>query len=178
MRRDTVAAVVALMLAAGTLTTMSAQSQGRRYSATLTPGQENPALAAPGEGTITLDIDEGAGEVSYELSYSGLADVRQAHIHFEKPALNGGIMLWLCNSATNPGPTPMTTPACPPEAGTVTGTLISTDVRAIDAQRLSAGDFAAAVAQIREGLTYANVHTGAHPGGQIRGQIGQGGGHK
>jgi hypothetical protein len=156
----------------------AAQGQGNRYSATLVPGQENPALAAPGGGTITLDIDETAGEIAYELSYEGLVDVRQAHIHFEKPALNGGIMLWLCKTATNPGPTPATTPDCPVGSGTVSGTLLAADVQAIASQRLTAGDFEAAVQQIRDGLAYANVHTGAHLGGQIRGQISKGGSHK
>jgi hypothetical protein len=152
-----------------------AQGQGRRYSATLVAAQENPALAAPGVGKIVLDIDERGGEIGYSLSYQGLTDVRQAHIHFEKPALNGGIMLWLCNSPTNQGPTPATTPACPVDGGTVSGALTASDVRGIDAQRLTAGDFATAVHLIRTGFAYANVHTGANPGGQIRGQISQGG---
>ncbi len=156
----------------------SAQSQGNRYSATLVPGQENPALAAAGSGSIVLDIDERAGEITYALTYEGLVDVLQSHIHFEKPALNGGVMLWLCKTAAVQGPTPATTPDCPVGGGTVSGTLLSSDVRAIAAQRLSAGDFASAVAQIRNGLAYANVHTAANTGGQIRGQIQQGGGRK
>jgi hypothetical protein len=152
-----------------------AQSRGNLFSATLVPAQENPALAAPGVGKIAVHIDERAGEIAYTLSFQELTDVRQAHIHFEKPAINGGIMLWLCNSATNPGPTPATTPPCPVDNGTVSGTLTSADVRAIAAQQLNANDFAKAVELIRTGFAYANVHTGANPGGQIRGQLGQGG---
>lgn len=158
----------------------SAQSQGNKYSATLVPGQENPALSRPEpvQGTITVDIDEAAGEISYELSYTGLVDVLQSHIHFEKPTNNGGIFLWLCRTATNPGPTPGTTPECPVGSGTVSGTLVASDVQGLTAQRLAAGDFEAAVRQIRNGLAYANVHTAVSPGGEIRGQIRQGGGHK
>jgi hypothetical protein len=169
---------VAATLAFGALTTLSAQSQGNTYSATLVPGQENPALSKPGSGTITLDIDEAAGEINYVLTYTGLVDVRQSHIHFEKPAINGGIFLWLCKTATNPGPTPNKTPDCPVGSGSVSGTLLASDVQGVPAQRLVAGDFASAVAQIRNGLAYANVHTGENPGGEIRGQIQQGGGHK
>lgn len=175
MKRDAGMAAVALMIAVGALATLSAQSQGNTYSATLVPGQENPALAAPGVGTIRLDIDEGAGEISYELSYEGLVDVTQGHIHFEKPTNNGGIFLWLCKTAANPGPTPGKTPDCPATGGTVTGTLIASDVQGIANQRLAAGDFASAIAQIRDGLSYANVHTASSPGGQIRGQLIQGG---
>ena len=60
----------------------------------------------------------------------------------------------------------------------MSGTLNASDVQGISLQRFSAGDFASAVAQIRNGLAYANVHTGASLGGEIRGQIQQGGGHK
>ena len=152
-----------------------AQPNARRYSATLVPGQENPALATPGVGTILLDLDENSQEIRYALAFNDLSGVTQAHIHFEKPGLNGSIMLWLCKSATNPGPTPETTPDCPAPGGVVTGTLTASDVRPIAAQGLAAGDFANALAQIRNGLTYANVHTTSFPGGQIRGQIEQGG---
>jgi hypothetical protein len=178
MTRHTVLTALAVTVMAGALTTLSAQSQGNRYSATLVPGQENPALSTPASGTITLNIDEAAGEISYELSYTGLVDVRQSHIHFEKPALNGGIFLWLCKTTLNPGPTPGKTPECPVGSGTVSGTLNASDVQGISNQRFVAGDFASAVAQIRNGLAYANVHTALSQGGEIRGQIQQGGSHK
>jgi hypothetical protein len=165
-------AAAVVITAAGALT-LSAQSQGNRYSATLVPGQENPALSRPDgvEGTITVEIDEAAGEISYELSYTNLVDVLQAHIHFEKLSNNGGIFLWLCKTAANPGPTPGKTPDCPVGSGSVSGTLLASDVQAINNQRLAAGDFVSAVAQIRNGLAYANVHTVLSPGGEIRGQI-------
>ena len=168
------AGVTALAVGMSAIVTM-AQPQGRRYSATLVPGQENPALATPGVGTILLDLDENSQEIRYALVFNELSGVTQAHIHFEKPGTNGPIMLWLCKSPTNQGPTPETTPDCPPPGGVVTGTLTAADVRPIVAQGLAGGDFANALAQIRNGLTYANVHTTSFPGGQIRGQIQQGG---
>ena len=164
----------ALAVAMSTAITV-AQPNARRYSATLVPGQENPALATPGVGTVVLDIDEQGQEIRYALTFNDLAGVTQAHIHFEKPGLNGSIMLWLCKTATNQGPTPATTPDCPAPGGAVSGTLTAADVRPITAVGLNGGDFENAVAQIRNGLTYANVHTTAFPGGQIRGQIEQGG---
>ena len=177
MKRQGVLRITGAMAVSMALTGVIAEAQNRasRFSATLVAAQENPALAAPGVGRIVVDIDERKGEIAYTLSFHGLADVRQAHIHFEKPALNGGIMLWLCNSASSPGPTPATTPACPVDSGTVSGVLLASDVRAIATQQLNAGDFEKAVQLIRGGFAYANVHTGLNPGGQIRGQIGQGG---
>jgi hypothetical protein len=45
-------------------------------------------------------------------------------------------------------------------------------------QQISAGEFTEAVAAIRKGLAYANVHTALSGGGEIRGQLRKGGGHK
>jgi CHRD domain len=44
-------------------------------------------------------------------------------------------------------------------------------------QQIAAGEFAEVVALIRKGLAYANVHTAASGGGEIRGQIRPGAGH-
>ena len=170
------AILVAAMVMATAGALVSAQSRGNRYSATLVPGQEVPSLSTTGAGSITVVIDDAAKEISYEMSYSGMTDVRQAHIHFGQPGVGGGIMLWLCKTATNPGPAGNTLPICPAEEGSVSGTLASADVLAV--QRLAAGDFENAAKQIRLGLAYANVHTVASPGGEIRGQLHLGGAQK
>jgi hypothetical protein len=152
---------------------------GGRYSAVLEPDQEVPAVSSAATGTITLDIDEDNEEITYELSFSGLSStVAQSHIHFGQPGVNGGIVLWLCEG-TSASPL-ASTPTCP-QSGTVTGTLKPADVVAIGGsnagQQIAAGEFAEAVAFIKKGLAYANVHTANSGGGEIRGQIRQGGGH-
>ena len=157
----------------------SAQGGGK-YSAALVSDQEVPAVSSQASGTITLDIDEDNEEITYELSFTGLSSVvAQAHIHLGQPSVNGGIMLWLCEG-TSLSPL-ASTPTCP-QSGTVTGTLTPADVVAIGGnnagQQISAGEFAEAVAAIKKGLAYANVHTAISGGGEIRGQIRQGGGHK
>jgi hypothetical protein len=40
-----------------------------------------------------------------------------------------------------------------------------------DAQGIAPGEFAELVRAMRAGVTYANVHTTTHGGGEIRGQI-------
>jgi len=162
-----------------------AQGQGGKFSAALSPDSEVPVVSSPtASGTIELDIDddEEAPEISYTLSYSGLSSaVVMAHIHLGQEAVNGGVMLWLCEGTAQ---SPVaTTPACPPaEGGTVTGVLTAADVVAITGanagQQIAAGDFAEAVTAIRKGLAYANVHTANSGGGEIRGQLRKGGGHK
>jgi len=55
--------------------------------------------------------------------------------------------------------------------GTVSGTVTATDVQKIGGQTLRGGNFNDAIAIIRSGEAYANVHTTNFPGGEIRGQV-------
>ena len=83
--------------------------------------------------------------------------------------MNGSIVISLCGTATNPGPSG--TPTCP-QSGTVTGTITAANVVAgSTAQQLGAADLEGALEAIRAGTAYANVHTNLSPGGEIRGQI-------
>jgi hypothetical protein len=135
---------------------------------------ETGAILSDGKGTLNLTLDEAAGTVKYTLTYSnvgttkpGTGTVTQAHIHFGKEHNAGGVMVFLC---TNMGG-PAGTPACPPNSGTVTGTISAANVQAITTQNVSAGDFGALVDALTSNTAYVNVHTTAFPAGEIRGQI-------
>ncbi len=137
--------------------------------------EEVPAVSSTGTGRFKAKIDKANGILHYELSFSGLeGEVRQAHIHFGQRGVNGGITLWLCQSATNPSPTPAKTPVCP-QAGTVSGDLTAADVITTNpgaiAQGIAPGEFAEVLAAIRAGAAYVNVHSSKHGGGEIRGQL-------
>ena len=107
--------------------------------------------------------------IAYTLSYNGLqGQVRQAHIHVAQQNVNGGIVVWLCGSATNPGPAG--TQVCP-QTGMVTGTIAPGDVQAVGTQQIAAGDLQEVIDAPRAGLAYVNVHTDLSPGGEIRGQV-------
>jgi CHRD domain len=156
---------------------VSAQGGGHRFSAVLIGDDEVPAVSTEAGGTLTIDIDEQGGEIDWELTYSDLqAAVSQAHIHFAQPGINGGIVLWFCktNQPSPPAPASLTT-ICP-QTGTLSGTFTQSDVQAVGSQQITAADFEAAVALIKKGFAYANVHTAASPGGEIRGQLKPGGG--
>ncbi len=61
-----------------------------------------------------------------------------------------------------------------PESVTVSGTLTAAEILAVmdgDRVLLSAGDFEGFKQLVVGGSTYVNVHTGAHPPGEVRGQI-------
>lgn len=146
---------------------------GHRYSAVLAGDNEVPAVSTVAGGTLTIDIDEDGEEIDWELTYSGLqAAVSQAHIHLGQPGINGGIVLWFCKTTQT---APAGTQTCP-ESGTLSGTFTAAAVQAIGTQQIAAADLDAAVAFIKKGFAYANVHTSASPGGEIRGQLKEGSG--
>jgi hypothetical protein len=94
--------------------------------------------------------------------------VTQAHIHFGKEHVTGGIIVFLC---TNMGNGPAGTPACPANGGTVTGTITAGNVLGVAKQNVNAGDFNALARALTSNTAYANVHTMVYPAGEIRGQI-------
>jgi hypothetical protein len=93
--------------------------------------------------------------------------VTQAHIHFGKRHVGGGIIVFFCS---NLGNGPAGTQACP-ASGTVTGTITAADVVGPTAQGVAAGNFNALVEALDNHTAYGNIHTTAFPAGEIRGQI-------
>ena len=141
------------------------------FQANLDGYQEVPSVATRAQGVFSARTNYMRTEVGYSLTYSGMqAPVTQAHIHMAQTSVNGPIVIWLCGSATNPGPAG--TPACPQGGGTVSGVFTAEHVQASPTtQQLEAGEITAFVDAMRASSAYVNVHTTASPGGEIRGQI-------
>jgi hypothetical protein len=154
-----------------------------KLQATLSAANERPAPPQPnaaGSGTSVLTISEDEKSVSYTLTYTGVNNVTQAHIHVvNSPELAGPIVVFLCTNVglgTNvpcAGAGPIPTPqACPQGSSvTITGTLTAADLSCKDATATSPavnnfGDF---IAQLKAGNTYTNVHNTPNTGGDIRG---------
>jgi CHRD domain len=131
-----------------------------------------PSVSTAASGRFRAVIDDANGLVHYELTFAGLeSPVRMAHIHLAQRGVNGGIVLWLCQTvAPFVAPAPRVSPTCP-QTGTVTGTLSATDVITQTTQGIAAGEIAEVIAAIRAGVAYVNVHTDGSPGGEIRGQL-------
>jgi CHRD domain-containing protein len=183
MRRDKLISVVLL----ATLVVFTASyAYAEEFFARLNGFQEvggvgagqTGAIRSNGTGTLHLDLDANAGKATFTLTYSDLGSpsttatrtVTQAHIHFGKRHVGGGILVFFCTNLGN-GPVGIVTPPCPPNAGTVTGTFTSASVVAIAGQNVTAGDFDALVDALRSNTAYANIHTTGFPAGEIRGQI-------
>ncbi len=163
--------LMTVVLMGGGLAVAFAQGGGARVRAELQAADEVPSISSPASGTFRASIDERGERVAYEISYANLqSDVLMSHIHIAQPGVNGGIMVWLCGTATRPGPPG--TQTCPgPRDGVVRGEFTAADVQAVATQGIAPGEFAEVIQAIRDGIAYANVHSDTFQGGEIRGQI-------
>ena len=130
------------------------------------------AISTTGNGRFFARINQDETAIEYALKFDDLeGTVTQSHIHFGQKGTTGGISVWLCGTATNPGPAG--TPTCEPGEW-ITGTLTADSVIGPAAQGIEPLAFNELVAAIRAGRTYVNVHSSKWPSGEIRSQIGHG----
>lgn len=166
-------AAAALALVSGPV--LADANNERTVRARLNGFQEVPVVSTVGTGEFKGRIDKQTGEIEYEFSYADMqGQVLQAHIHLAQRGVNGGITVWLCQSASNPAPAAVaaTTPVCGSPAFSSTGIITAASVVGPGgAQQLAAGELDELVAALRAGVAYVNVHTTASPTGEIRGQI-------
>jgi hypothetical protein len=143
----------------------------RRFKATLSGYNEIAStLSTPARGSFSARISRDGSEIAWRLEYQDIpTSVTQAHIHFGDHHTSGGVSVFLCTNLGNS----MTAAACPngPGVHVLTGTSTAADVIGPAAQGIAAGEFEELVQAIRAQRTYANVHTTAFPGGEIRGQL-------
>jgi CHRD domain len=127
---------------------------------------ENPDVSTTGHGSFEAKLSDDESSLHYVLSYGGLeGNVLQAHVHFGKTAINGGISFFLCTNLNVP-----TDDDCP-QSGTVEGDIDAADVIGPAAQGIEPGNLAEIVDAMRAGHAYANVHSSKWPGGEIRAQL-------
>lgn len=111
------------------------------FKATMSGAQEVPATTTNGMGDVLASLDTKTKMLSYTVTYTGLSGPATAG-HIHGPAAMGA----------NAGVAiPFATAASP-----ISGTATLTDAQ---------------MADLMAGKMYANVHTAANPGGEIRGQI-------
>jgi hypothetical protein len=137
----------------------------RAFRASLDGYHEAPlSISTNGTGSFQAMLSPTGDELTYELQYSGLEGqvTVAAHVHIGQTGTTGGVMFFLCGGGGKP--------VCP-NSGTVTGTVSSSDIIGPAGQGVAAGEFQEAIAAMRDGTAYANVHTTLYPSGEIRGQI-------
>ena len=124
---------------------LGAQAHAAEFNAHFSGFQEIGALGAGetgaifsrGKGTLQLDLNRNARTLAFKLTYSGLSSpVTQAHIHFGKVHVAGGIIVFFCSNLASPPPG---TQGCPQE-GTVTGTITPASVIGPTPQGITVGN--------------------------------------
>jgi CHRD domain len=94
-------------------------NNNNQYSARLSGFEEigsltgpTGAILSPAQGQLTLTVDKQNQFINYQLTYSGFTNnVTQAHIHFGKEHVAGGVMVFFClnppvNNPASPAPPP------------------------------------------------------------------------
>lgn len=120
---------------------MMPMKSGSSFAGSLSGAQEVPANSTSGTGMFDARLDKATKTLSWTLSYSGLTGPATA-AHLHGPAAPG----------TNAG---VVVPFPSASSGS-TGSATLTDAQ---------------IADLMAGKWYANVHTAANPGGEIRGQV-------
>ncbi|PYP41597.1 MAG: CHRD domain protein [Gemmatimonadetes bacterium] len=136
----------------------TAPAAATRFSATLTGANERPTPnASTATGTATFTIDETAGTITYTVNVTNITNVTASHIHVGRADAAGPVVVNLL--------------AATPPAGTINGQLATGTITAASIGTGVPITFASLTALMRSGDIYANVHTQANPGGEIRGQL-------
>lgn len=116
-------------------------SSKTNLAASLRGSAEVPPVNVPGSGNATITLDKSTKTLSWTVTYGGLTGPVRG-AHFHGPAA----------PTANAGVVvPITVSASP----------MSGSAQLNDAQ----------MADVLAGRWYVNVHTAAHPGGEIRGQV-------
>ena len=134
-------AAAALTIGTMLATASPALAEMMKITATLDAAQEVPPNDSAGKGTADVTFDTESKKLDWTIEYSGLTGDASA-AHFHGPAAKG-------ENAD------VAVPIEDPKSG-AKGSATLTDAQATD---LMAGKY------------YINVHTAAHPDGEIRGQV-------
>lgn len=127
------------------------------FRATLNGDQETPPVSTAATGSALFLLSEDASSLLFALTTNGIdqSQISAAHIHVAPVGTPGPIIFPLANG---------------PFASPLQGRLDAADLQPDpDIGVNNFGDF---VDRLRAGDTYINVHTIAHSGGELRGQIG------
>jgi hypothetical protein len=171
-----IAPVVVILGLGGLSGPLAADEEGTSLQAKLDGFGQVPPVITTGQGTFRGHINAD-GTISYKFTYSKLSAtgvVSWADIHFgqEQFTPNGIIYFFCANSFPTgfilPPGTPVP-PPCPSTSATFTDTIRANNIVGPAVQGIAIHDLSAALQAFLHDATYAQVHTAAFTGGEIRG---------
>ena len=131
------------------------------FKATLSGDQEVPAVDTITTGRVKIRINDTSTAGEFTLTVNDGVRAQQAHIHCGQPGENGPVIVFLAGFH-NLG-------------WDVDGEWVSnatfTDDNMANRESPCGATLTELIQAMRDGRTYANVHTVAHPGGEVRGLI-------
>lgn len=155
-----IVSLLALLLVAST-----AYAASLNYRAHMQGRNEIPAVSSQGQGQANFQLSKDGTSLSYKLIVTNLEGITQSHIHCGTPDANGPVVAFLFGLE----------PAGVKSNGVLAeGTITAANVIARPDSAACPGgvaDFDDLVEKIQTGGAYVNVHTLAHPPGEIRGHI-------
>jgi len=129
------------------------------YGAELSGGSQVPAVQSDASGSFTIDVNADTGVATWSLWLANVHQITQANLHMGPVDDTGGVIVFLID---------------PDDPGVSSPTSVHYE-GAFDVDDLIgdlAGDWQGFDSALEGGLLYANVHSAANPGGEIRGQLG------
>jgi hypothetical protein len=146
--------VVVLVLGASLMVFAGSASAGDNFAAPMSGDEEVPPVDTQATGVATFKLR--AEGLAFKVNVANIDNVIAAHIHCGAVGVNGPVGVTLFSGG--------------PE--TLNGTLAEGVITAPDLGNACGWtDLAVVVAALEGGDTYVNVHTTAHPGGEVRGQV-------
>jgi len=134
-----------------------------RFHIRLTGDQQVPAVNTTAFGFAKVQLSEDNSTLSFQVVVCNIANVVASHIHVGAAGTNGPVVLPFYGS---PSPPFNSTKGCDTLAE---GTRTSANLQTQPGKGINTwSDFINALVS---GNTYVNVHTTAHTGGEIRGQL-------
>lgn len=163
MKQRWIVVLVAALTFTGVFGLPSLAVAAETFRATLTGPKEVPVCSTTGIGELELTIPDDQSRIDFVLAYALEGSVTVAHIHLGRRTEAGGIIVFFCGGGGKPD--------CPPSPATVTGTIVAGDVLGPAPQGIALGEGGELLRELRDGHTYANVHSNICPSGEVRGQI-------
>ena len=155
-RRQFTIAVGAVSLSLAGAGVGAARRSNRNFRTHLSGENEVPPVETDAQGQAIFQLSKDGSELTYKLIVANIEDVVASHIHCAPEGENGPVGVTLFTG----GPTS-------DDGILAEGTITDPD----DGNACGWEDLDEVIAAMRAGNTYVNVHTLAHPPGEIRGQI-------